>query len=118
MKDKNKMELQHYELNPGHVRYQLASAGWSTFKIIVDYLLEDQRKWKIIIGVGVENIDCTYKMNVPDENGELKDVFILCDNGNYIEETVIPANLKELIFFLNKHFPKHIPTYPLKKKRK
>ena len=47
MKDKNKMELQHYELNPGHVRYQLASAGWSTFKIIVDYLLEDQRKWKI-----------------------------------------------------------------------
>jgi len=111
------MELQYYELNCGHVRYQLASAGWSTFKIIVDYPIEDARKWKIIMGVGLENIDCTYKMNVPNEGGELNDVFVICDNGNYIEETVIPANLKELIFFLNRHFPNHVSTYPLKRRR-
>ena len=112
------MKLQYYEMNCGYVRYQLAQAGWSTFKIIVEYHIEDARKWKVIIGTGLENIDCTYKMNVPDEYGELKDVFILCDNGNYIKETIIPANLKELVFFLNKNFAKHIPTYPLKRKKR
>jgi len=112
------MELKTKELNCGYIRYSLANAGWSTFKILVNYQTTDPREWKLIIGVGLENIDCTYKMNVPDENGVIEDHFIICDNGGFIKETVIKANLKDLVVFLQEHFPKHIPVYPLKDKRK
>ena len=112
------MELQHKELAYQFVRYKLAVSGWSTFNVLIKYPEVDPRKWKIIIGVGLENVDCTYKVNVPDETGEMKDYFVLCDNGNFIEETVIEADIVELVKFLTEKFPKHIPVNPLKDRRK
>jgi len=112
------MELQDKEMHYGFVRYKLAEIGWTTFKVFIDYPEEDPRKWKIIIGVGLENIDCTYKVNMPNQDGDLKDYFVLCDNGNFLKETVIEADIEELIQFLHRKFREHVPVYPLKKKRK
>ena len=112
------MELQQREFNYPYVRYKLAVAGWTTFNVLIKYPEVDPRKWKIIIGVGLENIDCTYKINTPNEEGELTDFFILSDNGNFLEETVMKADVFELVKFLQAKFPKHIPVYPLKDRKK
>ena len=112
------MELQTKELTHGFVRYKLAENGWTTFKIMVNYPFEDQRRWKLILGVGLENIDLVYKINVPNEKGELIDQFVLSDGNNFLsKEYVINADMTELMFFLQKHFRNHVPVYPFKKKK-
>lgn len=117
MTEMRNSEVRYKELNPPVVRYRLANAGWSTFKIIVNYQEEDARKWKIIIGVGLENVDCVYKINHPNmKTGALEEVFILTDNQNYLPEMIIPASIEELIMVLQEKFPNHVSMNPLRKR--
>jgi len=109
--------VRNRELNPGVVRYRLANAGWSTFKIIVDYMEHDSRRWKIIIGAGCENIDCVYKINHPMADGSLEEVFVLTDNRQYLSEMTIPASIEELIKVLQEKFSKHVFANPLENRR-
>jgi hypothetical protein len=110
------IDVKNREMNPSVVRFRLANAGWSTFKIIVNYQEQDSRCWKIIIGTGVENIDCVYKINHPNNKGELEEVFILTDNQQYLSEIIIPANTEELIKVLQEKFPTHVFANPLKQR--
>lgn len=112
------MDYDNKGLTSGFVRYKLSEGGWSSFFILIDYQEHDNRKWKIIIGKGIENVDCTYVMNVPNEKGELKDYFIVCDNSQYIKEQMIPADTVELVKFLNDKYPLHIPYVPKKNTRR
>ena len=112
------MEIMRKGLDASYVRYKLAEAGWTTFQILVRYLEHEKREWKLIIGKDVENVDCTYVINDPDEEGVLRDYFMICDGMNYIEEQKLDTDIQGLIKFLNEKYPNHEPIYPLKRKRR